>query len=305
MATSHDADLGVRVIAEPLTRVGRNGSKGRSTIQSIRELAAYRRLLGLLVSRELRAKYKGSSLGIVWSLVRPLAQLLIYYVAIGQFLGAARSIPQFAIFVFTGLTVWGLYSEIVSAGTTSVIANAGLVKKVYLPREIFPLAAVGGALFNFVVQFFVLVAATLVLGQVPLHVDLLYVPLSIALILVIATALALVLSALNVYLRDVQHLVEIFLLIFFWASPITYSMGLVNNVLHGSWLEELYLANPVTLAVLGMQKAMWVAGSEDPTQYWPPNLPLRMLIALVIGVVFLWIGQRIFSRLQSNFAQEL
>lgn len=305
METSPGTEPPARVIAEPLKRIGRDGSVGRSTIQSIREIAAYRRLLGLLISRELRAKYKGSSLGIVWSLVRPLAQLLIYYVAIGQFLGAARSIPDFAIFVFTGLTVWGLYSEIITSGTTSVIANAGLVKKVYLPREIFPLAAVGGSLFNFVVQFLVLVAATLVLARPPLHAELLYVPVSILLTMVVATALALVLSALNVYLRDVQHLVEIFILIFFWASPIVYSMAFVHEVLGGSWLEELYLANPVTLAVLGMQKAMWVAGSEDPAQYWPPNLEWRMLVALVVGVVLLWIGQRVFSRLQSNFAQEL
>ena len=305
METSPETEPPARVIAEPLKRIGRDGSVGRSTIQSIREIAAYRRLLGLLISRELRAKYKGSSLGIVWSLVRPLAQLLIYYVAIGQFLGAARSIPDFAIFVFTGLTVWGLYSEIITSGTTSVIANAGLVKKVYLPREIFPLAAVGGSLFNFVVQFLVLVAATLVLARPPLHAELLYVPVSILLTMVVATALALVLSALNVYLRDVQHLVEIFILIFFWASPIVYSMAFVHEVLGGSWLEELYLANPVTLAVLGMQKAMWVAGSEDPAQYWPPNLEWRILMALVVGVVLLWIGQRVFSRLQSNFAQEL
>ena len=305
MGTSPHNESRLRVITEPLTPVGRTGKNRRSTIQSIRELYAYRRLLGLLVSRELRAKYKGSSLGILWSLIRPLAQLLIYYVAIGQFLGAARSIPDFAIFVFTGLTAWGLYSEIISAGTTSVIANSGLVKKVYLPREIFPLAAVGGSLFNFVVQFLVLIVATVALGRPPLHIELLYLPLAIVLIVVFATALALVLSALNVYLRDVQHLVEIFLLILFWASPIVYSMGFVNKVLHGSLLEELYLANPVTLAVLGMQKAMWMAGSEDTSQYWPPGLEWRMLIAILVGLALLWVGQRIFSRLQSNFAQEL
>jgi ABC-2 type transport system permease protein len=294
-----------RVIDEPLREVGRVNGRGRSTWSAVREILAYRQLLGRLVTRELRAKYKNSSLGVVWSLMRPLAQLIIYYVAIGQFLGAARSIPDFAIFVFTGLTVWGLYSEIVNAGTTSIVGNAGLIKKVYLPREIFPLASVGGALFNFLVQFAILVAATFVLGRPPFHVDLLYVPLSIAIIVVLATGIALVLSALNVFLRDVEHLVEILLLILFWASPIVYSAAFVHGAIGGTWLEELYFANPVTLAVLGMQKAMWVAGSEDPAQYWPDFLWLRMLIALAVSFVFLWIGQRVFSRLQSNFAQEL
>jgi ABC-2 type transport system permease protein len=303
-ASAEDERL-ARIVAEPMIQVGRGGGSAKSTVAAVKEIWDYRQLLGLLVGREVRGKYKNSSLGIVWSLMRPLAQLLIYYIAIGQFLGAARSIPDFAIFVFTGLTAWGLYSEIISAGTTSIVANGGLVKKVYLPREIFPLAAVGASLFNFVIQFAILVGATIVLGRVPFSVDLLYVPASIVLIVVVATAVALALAALNVYLRDIQHLVEIFLLVLFWASPIVYSYGLVHSVLEGSWLEELYLANPITLAVIGMQKGMWVAGSQDPTQYWPPGLEWRILVATVIGIVFLWVGQRIFSRLQGNFAQEL
>ena len=110
--------------------------------------------------------------------------LLIYYVAIGQFLGAARGIPDFAIFVFAGLTIWGLYAEIVTGGTLSIVGNAGLIKKVYLPREIFPLAATGSALFNFAIQFVVLVGATIVLGQFPVSWNLLYLPVAIVIVLV-------------------------------------------------------------------------------------------------------------------------
>lgn len=290
-----------RAIAEPLREIGSR----RGIVSAIREIASYRQLLRRLVSREIRAKYKNSSLGVIWSLMRPLAQLAIYYVAIGQFLGAARNIPDFAVFVFTGLTIWTLYSEIIGSGTQSVLANSGLVKKVYLPREIFPLAAVGGALFNFGVQFVVLIVATFVVGRPPLTPDLLLAPLAIVLMVVFGTAFALVLSAVNVYLRDVQHILEVVLLVLFWASPILYSVGFVHSALGGSWLEEVYLANPVTLAVLGMQKAIWVAGVDDPTQYWPPMLGFRMLIALVVSLVALYLAQRVFSRLQGNFAQEL
>jgi ABC-2 type transport system permease protein len=296
---------GARIVDEPLRRIGRDNSFGRGTWTSLVEVLDHRQLLGRLVSREVRAKYKNSSLGIVWSLMRPLAQLLIYYVAIGQFLGAARAIPDFAIFVFAGLTAWSLYSEIITAGTNSVVNNSGLVKKVYVPREIFPLAAVGASIFNFVVQFAILLLAMIVFGQPPFHASLAYLPLSILLILTFATAVALVLSALNVYLRDVQHLIEILLLVLFWASPIVYSAGFVHSAIGGTLLEQIYLANPVTLGVLGMQKAMWVSGSADPTQYWPEFLWLRMLIAIVVCGVLLLMAQRIFSRLQSNFAQEL
>jgi ABC-2 type transport system permease protein len=294
-----------RIASEPLHPVG--ASTG-GTPRSIREIWQSRELLGLLIRREVKARYKNSSLGVVWSLFRPLVQLLIYYFAIGQILGVARLIPDFAIFVFIGLTMWGLFSEIVSGSTNALITNAGLVKKVYLPREIFPLSAVGGALFNFVVQLIVLLAAIALLSTFPLDARLLLAPLSLAMLVVFSVAVGLVLSAVNVYLRDTEHLVEIGLVIFFWLSPIVYSYTFVHNALQGNWLEQLYLANPITLAIIAMQKALWNAGSVatgDLQQAWPDNLELRLVIALVVSFVLLWIAQRIFARLQGNFAQEL
>ena len=112
-------------------------------IVAVRAVLARRELLGLLVRRELVGKYKDSSLGLVWSMIRPLTQLLIYYLVMGEFLGAARNINNFAIFIFAGLTIYGLFSEIINTMTSSIVANSGLIKKVYLPREIFPIAAVG------------------------------------------------------------------------------------------------------------------------------------------------------------------
>jgi len=290
--------------------------------RSIKEILEHRELLGLLVRRELKAKYKDSSLGFLWTLIKPITMLLIYFVAIGQFLGAARGIPEFAIFVFSGLTLWGLFSEIVSSGTGSIVSNAGLIKKVYLPREIFPLAAAGSALFNFVIQFAVLLIATIVTLQVPWSTSIAYVPVGVLIAFIYGVALALLLSALNVYLRDIQYLVEVGMLLFFWASPIVYSWSYVVDAAQRtglSWLSEVYLWNPITLAMLAFQKGMWVAGSRDtvmgqdasgadvvvPAQPWPADLDLRLLIAGVIGLVLIWVCQRVFSRLQGNFAQEI
>ncbi|WP_022884963.1 ABC transporter permease [Glaciibacter superstes] len=295
-----------RIASEPLHTVGQETRFFRGSAASVRDVWNHRELLGLLVRRELKARYKDSSLGIVWSLIRPLAQLLIYYFAIGQILGAARAIPSFALFVFVGLTVWTLFTEIIGNGSTAIVTNSGLVKKVYLPREIFPLSAVGGALFNFAVQLLILILATIVIGEIPWHVQLLYAPLAIAVLVVFGTAVALLLSALNVYLRDIQHLVEVSLIVLFWASPIVYSYSFVHNELQGNWIEQLYLLNPVTLVVLGMQKAFWVAGSaQGPNVNWPADLDLRLVLALAVSVLLLWFGQRVFSRLQGNFAQEL
>jgi ABC-2 type transport system permease protein len=248
-------------------------------ITAIRELREHRNLLGLLVRREVVGRYKDSVLGFAWSLIRPLTQLLIYYLVMGQFLGAARSIENFAVYIFTGLTLYSLFSETLTAMTGSIIANAGLVKKVYLPREIFPLATLGSSLFNFILQMVILVAAALLTGS---------------------------LTSTNVYFRDVQYLVEVLMMLLMWFSPIVYSWTFVHDAFVNfgvPWLTEIYIDNPLTLAVLGFQVAFWAPSS--PTASFPPELMTRMGIAIVFGLILVWVGQRIFARLQGNFAQEL
>ncbi len=292
----------------PFIDVGNSGGFFGGTAKSIQEIWQHRELLGRLVKREVKARYKDSKLGIVWSLFRPLIQLLIYYFAIGKIMGAGRQVPDFAIFVFVGLTFWMLYSEIIAGGVRSIMDNAGLVKKVYLPREIFPLSSIGSALVNFAIQFGVLLVGIAILSTYAWAPTLLLAPLAFLIILVFGTALALLVAALNVYLRDIQHFVEIYLLVFFWASPIVYPFTFVHRELGGNWLEQLYLANPVTIAIVGAQKALWTSGSNGAagiTQFWPSDLELRLLIVLAASVVLLWISQRVFSRLQGNFAQEL
>jgi ABC-2 type transport system permease protein len=263
---------------------------------------ARRELLQLLVQREFKARYKDSSLGFFWSLLRPLAMLLIYYVAVGKFLGAERNIPNFAIYVFAGLTIWTLFSETVSSATGSIVNNSGLIKKVDLPREIFPLSATGTALLNFGIQFVVLLGATLLTGQPPRLEALWLVPASMIVLTTYGLGLGLLLSAWNVYLRDIQHLVEIALLVLFWASPIVYSYAMVHDLLGGGFLEQLWLANPVTPAVLAFQQGMWSSGDAG---HVPADLGLRLLITWGFSLILLWIGQLVFSRLEGNFAQEL
>lgn len=301
MTTPHE-DRSAALAELPLRTAGPRLGFASGTWSSIKDIVGHRELLGMLVRRELKARYKDSSLGFVWTLIRPIAMLLIYYVALGKFLGAARDIPDFAIFIYTGLTAWGFFSEAITAGTGSVVANSGLVKKVYLPREVFPLSSIGSALFNFGVQLVILVTATAVVGHFPTGERWGYFLAGLAILVLFGTALALLLSAWNVYLRDIQYLVEIFVLIFFWVSPIVYSWELFINNVESPLLRELYLSNPITLAVLGFQQTFWVAGDAKPV---PDHLYARMGVAILIGVVLLWICQRVFARLQANFAQEL
>jgi ABC-2 type transport system permease protein len=277
-------------------RVG--GYRGWS---ALKEIFGRREMLDLMIRRDLKARYKDSSLGFVWSLVRPLTQLAIYYVVLGHFLGAARGIPDFAIYVFTGLTAYTLFSEIVLGGAGSIVNNSGLVKKIYLPREIFPLASVGASMFNFGIQLAILLLATLGFRVFPLHTELLYFFPGLALILVYGTALALILSAANVFLRDIQYLIEVIVMLLMWASPIVYSWEMVKRAVP-EWVLEIYTNNPVTLAVMGFQKAFWVSGPESS---YPPDLLVRMAIAIGIGIVALVGAHAVFNRMQGDFAQAL
>lgn len=274
----------------------------RGVLRTSVEVVRRRDLLGLLVRRDLKSRYKDSALGIVWTLIRPLTQLAVYYVVLGKFLGAERGLPEFAIYIFSGLIAYGLFSEIVSSGTSSILNNAGLVKKVYLPRAIFPLASVGSALFNFAMQLVILVAATLLLGSFPLHADLVYALPGLALLLIYGYALGLLLAALNVYFRDIGYLVEVVLLLMLWASPIVYGWSFVRDAVGPGVLLEVYTDNPITLAVLAFHKAFWIAGAESA---YPEFLLLRIDIALVVGLIFIAFSQFVFARLQGNFAQEL
>jgi ABC-2 type transport system permease protein len=304
MSTLAPGDRAEALAAEPLVDASPTTNFFSGTGQSIRDIWRYRDLLRLLFRRELRVRYKDSALGFVWTLLRPLAQLAVYAIAVGQFLGASKGHEDYPVYVFAGLTIWQLFSEIVSAGTGVLLANSGLIKKIYLPREVFPLAVVASALFNFAMQIVILVLATLIAGRPPHPADLVYAVLAIAIVIVYATALAFVLGAVNVYLRDVQYIVEICLIWGLWTAPIVYHWSLVKPHLQGSkeWLRNVYLANPVTESVLGFQRAFWTNGTAKDTL---PNLAEDMLVTLGVGVALLWLCQRVFARLQSNFAQEM
>jgi ABC-2 type transport system permease protein len=294
-----------RLAGQPFVVVT-GGAGLRGTWGSLRAVLAHRQLLGLLIRRDIKARYKDSALGLLWTLINPIVQLLVYYIVMGQILQAARGVPEFAIYVFSGLTIFGLFSETLAGTTGSIVANSGLVKKVYVPREVFPLASMGSALFTFSVQLLVLIAACLILGAPPLTPGLAYAIPAILLILIYGGALGILLSALNVYLRDVQYLTQIVLMLAMWASPIVYGWTMVHDVFTRfhlpTWLLDVYTNNPLTLAVLGFHRAFWVAGTDAD---FPSGLGWRMAVALVIGLLLMWVCQRAFARMQGNFAQEL
>jgi ABC-2 type transport system permease protein len=306
----------------PMQRVHAQEHFFRGFGPTVKEIWQYRQLLGQLTRKELKVKYKDSVLGFMWTLIRPLLQLLVYSIAVGQFLGNSRAVPEFGVYLFTGLLCWTLFTDIIGGCTGSIVGNAGLVKKVYFPREMFPLSVIGAAAINFVLQCVVLIGAYAVNGKWPYPDNFLLIPCALAVLLVFATALGLLLAASNVYLRDIQYLVEVTLLFWFWMTPIVYPWTKVHDKLiqNYSWLLKVYLANPMCDVVLAFQRALWPGGRltlhnkgadgkitlVPGSQYiYPGDLYKRLGVLFAVCLVLLWLAQRVFARAQGNFAQEL
>jgi ABC-2 type transport system permease protein len=273
-------------------------------LERVKEIAAHRELLLNLIRLELKAKYKASALGFAWSLLNPAMYLVVFYIAFDVILGGG--IPRFPIYLLSGLLVWNFFTSALNTGTGSVVAGAGLVKKVWFPREILPLASVGAALVHFFLQLLVLVTALIAVrhpvgwGELPL------LPLALVDLILLAAGLSLLFSVANVYLRDMAHFVELALLAWFWVTPIVYPFTQLGRALHGHTV--IALLNPVTPIVLTFQRALYGEFGKPPVIQ--PNLAftwyLRNLMFVTAGVLLiLVIALRVFSRLEGNLAEEL
>jgi ABC-2 type transport system permease protein len=275
----------------------------RTTMRErVREIAAHHELLRNLIRLELKAKYKASALGFAWSLLNPAMYLVVFYIAFDVILGGG--IPRFPIYLLSGLLVWNFFTAALNSGTGSMVAGAGLVKKVWFPREVLPLAAVGAGLVHFFLQLGVLVAALVLLRHPVGWAVMPLLPLALCDLILLAAGLSLLFSVANVYLRDMAHFVELALMAWFWVTPIIYPFNQLAKALHGHTIVALM--NPVTPIVLTFQAALYGHFGH----VIPPNLTvvwyLRNLAIVTVGVlVLLTIALRVFSKLEGNLAEEL
>ena len=280
--------------------------------KDIKDLLGTRELLSALLGRELAGKYKGSFLGLGWTLVRPLVMLFIYAVVVGQFLGAARNIEQFAIFIFVGLLFWNLILESISAGSISMTANGALLKKVWFPREVLPLTSFAVATVNFMVQFWVLIFAFLMFNSWPQLGNLLYLIPVFLIIFPVAFGMSLIFSVLNVRFRDTQFIVEVGLMLGFWLSPIIYPWTVAHQFLaslpFGAIWQQLYLLNPFGLVAMAAQQALWPPIATEvgkAYQFFDSPFATRLWLSVLASWIFLYVAQRIFARMAGTVVVDL
>ena len=276
--------------------------------QRARELYRAREILWNLVRKELKVKYTASVLGAVWSLLNPVVFLAVFAFVTRIFKGGITDYPAFLL---AGLLAWNLFSVSLSNGAQSVIANANLVKKVYFPREILPLGTVGVCLVDFVLQSTVLIVFFVVSGYgFQLNVVWLY-PFAFVALLLITVAFTMFVAELNVRYRDVQHLIGLAVLVWFWMTPIVYSAGAVYQFMIDSRFHingwRLYLVNPVSWVVMGFQRALY--HSSDAAKvlapYSAPQLAGGLSVVIAIAAVAVYLSWRLYFSMSGDFAEEL
>ncbi|CAN5676859.1 hypothetical protein BH10ACT1_BH10ACT1_43230 [soil metagenome] len=252
-----------RVLSPPAIEI----SKRPNPFQRAVHVWQYRELLANLVRKELKVKYKNSVLGFLWTLLNPMLYLVVFSVVFQEVLQV--QIPYYAIFFLSGLLAWNFFATAVSAGTGSIVGNAQLVQKVWFPREILPLASMGSAMVHFVLQLSVLAGAMALFRRAP-NLD--YFPalaLAVVVLLILCAALAIALSAVNVYLRDTEHLLELVMLAWFWMSAIVYPYQLVADRL-GPSREWWASFNPMIPVITTFHKALYNPSSPF---FWYTNGP--------------------------------
>ena len=271
------------------------------------EVFRRRYLLRLLVRREVSARYQGSFLGLLWSYINPLSQFLVYIVVIGYLFNLHQDVPHFAIHLFAGLIVVHFFTETFNAGTRSIVRNKALVRKMAMPREMFPVASMLVSLYHVVPQVVILVVACLWAGWTPELAGVGAALLALVLILVLGTALALLFSVANVFFRDFSSAVSVLTNFVRFSVPMIYPFSMVDERFRG--YTEAYLANPLAEAVLLMQRAFWVGTSDHPAEtiaeHMPDHLFERGFAALGGSLVLLLLAQLVFTRLENRIPERL
>lgn len=252
----------------------------------LRALVAYRGLLRGLVQRDLTVKYKGSILGVAWSLLHPLVMVAVYTLAFRYVVRVP--IERFPLFLLSGLLPWMFFTSALSAATGSVADNGTLVRKVAFPRVVLPLAAVASALVQFLLMYTVLVPTALVMGA---GLSLSWAALVPVVLLQAAftAGLGLLMATAYVFVRDARHLLDVALQVWFWLTPVVYAASLAPETLR-RWLQ----LNPMMHFVTAYQQIV--------TQHAVPSLATFALLT-VMAALSLSVGWTVFGRAQKRFAE--
>lgn len=252
-----------------------------------KNLYQYRELLKSNIKKEIRGKYKGSFLGVLWSFVNPLLMTLVYAIVFPFIL---KSGPEhYVTYIVIGILPWNFFTTVISQGTFTILGNAGIIKKVYFPREILPISVATSGLVNFLISIPIMFIFLFFSG-IGYSKYILLLPIVIITEYLLLLGIIMITCAIDVYIRDAEYLINFFVTMLFYATPILYSTELFGSK---AWILQL---NPMTTIINSYRDILY-----SKTM---PNL--TMLFCVLMGsILLLLIGIFIFRKLEKGFAEEV
>jgi lipopolysaccharide transport system permease protein len=269
----------VRVLSIPLP-TGNNLSRLKHTWE----------LLVLLTARDVKLRYQGTILGLLWTLAKPLLLALVLYFALNKVLGVKVGNAPYHLFLLSALFPWGWFQASLQFSAASFSNNAPLLKKVYFPRFVLPLSTVANQLFHFCLSIPILMLLLIVSGRYPGPEWLLGIPFLIAIQLLLLSGSVLVVASFNVFLRDLEHLVEVSLNLWFYLTPILYSLERVPKK-----VQPVMLINPMT-SLIEAWRNLFLNNKLPGADIWPALI--FTAVALVVGII-------VFRTLEERFEDAL
>ena len=254
-----------------------------------KEIYDYRQMIFGLVKKDLRGRYKGSVLGFLWTFINPLLQLAVYTFVFQVVL--KMEIEKYYLFLFVALIPWLFFSTSVVGGATCVIAQKGMVTKIYFPREVLPISHVTSAFMNMLYTFVVVIAVVIISGVAINPVAMLCLPVIMIVEFLFALGIAMIVSAVTVYFRDMEYIVTIFVMAWQFMSPIMYDVGRVPESIRG-----IFMLNPMTPIIIAYRDVLYYSKVPELN---------TLLLAVAMGLMFLVVGFLVFGKLKKRFAEEL
>lgn len=258
-------------------------------MELIREIYAYREMIFNLVRRDLKGRYKGSALGFLWTFINPLLQLVVYTFVFSVVMRSG--IEDYYLFLFVALVPWIFFSTCMTGGATCIWVQQDMVKKIYFPREVLPVAFVTSQFVNMILSFVVIFAVLLVSGKGICVTLLIYLVPNMILEYMLALGVTLIFSAVTVYLRDMEYVLGILAMALQFLTPVMYSTDMVPEK-----VRPLFNLNPMAPIINAYRDILYYQQT--------PQLGV-MLQGLVCSVVLLAAGWLVFGRLKRHFAEEM
>ncbi|MCQ2467316.1 MAG: ABC transporter permease [Clostridia bacterium] len=261
----------------------------------LKEIWDYRQMIISLVRKDLRGRYKGSVLGFMWTFINPLFQLIVYSFVFSTILRS--NIEKYYLFLFVALIPWIFFSAAITGGSTSVLSQKDLVKKIYFPREVLPIAYVTSCFVNMLLCFIVVFVVVFISGTKLSILGLVYLPIVMIVEYILALGIAMITSAVTVYFRDLEHILGIISMAWMYFTPVVYSQDLILDSGMPEKFKFLFMhVNPMTSIINAYRTILYYGAAPDMS---------TLVEAVFLGVIFLVVGLLIFSKLKKHFAEEL